>query len=506
MKKFHKICQTANGPAFDSLLLAIIQIVTYASGILTTKILSIALSLTEYGTYSTVNSIITIAASLTLFGLGDTINYYYNKRTSIVFAEQREEYINTIFFIQLCIGVTVGVALIAFSGAISDYYDNPLVQSLLWLVCFKPFLSNATHLYQVLFVSDGKAKLIAIRNLIISVSKVLLIYVAVKLSESLFMIFGFLTLLDIFQLFAFRYIFGTISFRVHVFSFRRDKLVPIMKYTIPMGVYFVTTTLMREIDKLVIGRLGTTEMLAVYTNCAKSLPLNFLTTAFATVLIPYIMKSVSGSNYQVTVQILKKYLSVGYLTVWMFSGALLLCAPEAIRFFYSDSYIAGLPIFVVYILDTMVQFASVHLVIAASGNSKFLMETSLTLLILNAVFSVVMYKIMEMYGMALLGPAVVTLLMSILYVYALYRKSAQILHRKVSDFLPIKGMVLYLCELLAIGVAFYGIKLSLQALHIHWCLLFITEITCYCAIVALLHIKEYKKLFMEINQLKRSDM
>ena len=69
-----------NGPAFDSILLAFIQIITYATNIITTKLLSVELSLTEYGTYSTVNTIITIAASFTLFGLGDSVNYYYNKK------------------------------------------------------------------------------------------------------------------------------------------------------------------------------------------------------------------------------------------------------------------------------------------------------------------------------------------------------------------------------------------------------------------------------------------
>ena len=78
MKKAHIIPKYINGPAFDSILLAFIQIVTYATNIVTTKILSIELSLTEYGTYSTVNSVITIAASFTLFGLGDSINYYFS--------------------------------------------------------------------------------------------------------------------------------------------------------------------------------------------------------------------------------------------------------------------------------------------------------------------------------------------------------------------------------------------------------------------------------------------
>ena len=155
MKKTLAISKHINGPAVDSILLAFIQLITYATNIVTTKILSIELSLAEYGTYSTVNSIITIAASFTLFGLGDSINYYYNKKSS---KDDRTEYVNTVFFIQLLIGLFVGIMLMFSSEMISNYYKNPLVKSLVMLVCLKPWISNATHLYQVLFVSSGKIK------------------------------------------------------------------------------------------------------------------------------------------------------------------------------------------------------------------------------------------------------------------------------------------------------------------------------------------------------------
>ena len=239
MKKILINSKHINGPAFDSILLAFIQIITYATNIVTTKILSMELSLTEYGSYSTVNSIITIAASFTLFGLGDSINYYYNRKND---EEERTEYVNAIFFIQLLVGIGVGIALIFLSESISIYYKNPLVKPLILLICIKPWISNATHLYQVLFVSCGKSKLIAIRNLIISVLKVVMLYISVRLFKSLSAVFICLVILDIAQLIAFKYIFGQIRFRVKIFSFSKEKIAHIIKYCVPMGIYFVTTT------------------------------------------------------------------------------------------------------------------------------------------------------------------------------------------------------------------------------------------------------------------------
>lgn len=494
-----------SGPAFDSILLALIQIVTYAANLVTTKILSVELSLTEYGTYSTVNSIITIAASLTLFGLGDSLNYYYNKQRKERAETDREEYVNTIFFVQLIVGVFVGIVLLCFSGAISNYYNNALVQPLIWIICLKPWISNATHLYQVLFVSTGKAKLIAIRNFIISLLKVVLLAVSVVVFKSLSAVFICLVLLDLAQLIAFKYIFGKIKFKVNVFAFQKDKFVPVIQYTVPMGIYFVTTTLMREIDKLVVGRMGTTEELAIYSNCAKTLPINLLVTSFATVLIPYIMKNVTAGNYRLTSELLRKYLSVGYLSVWMFSGALLLCAPETIQFFYSEEYIVGTPIFIFYILDGMIQFASMHLVIAANGNSKFLMTSSLSLLLLNTVLSPVFYKLLDIWNFALLGPAIATVLVSAIYVCILHAKTAKILEEKVTAFLPLKPMLLYLCEIGLIAIPFYFIKRGMAWLNLPWVAILIVVCAGYCLTVAALNIKQYKTLFAEINAFKDSN-
>ena len=156
----------------------------------------------------------------------------------------RTEYVNTVFFIQLLIGAIVGIILMFSSGAISNYYKNPLVKPLVLIVCLKPWISNATHLYQVLFVSSGKSKLIALRNLIIAVLKVVLLYISVRVFDNLFVVFFCLVVLDISQLIAFKYIFGKINFMIKIFSFCKAKIMPVIKYCVPMGIYFVTTTLM----------------------------------------------------------------------------------------------------------------------------------------------------------------------------------------------------------------------------------------------------------------------
>ena len=196
----------------------------------------------------------------------------------------------------------------------------------------------------------------------------------------------------------------------------------------------------------------------------------------------------------------------GYLSVWMFSGALLLCAPEAISFFYSSEYISGTPIFIIYILDGMINFASFHLVIAAKGNSKYLMRISLSLLLANIVFSLGSFYLFNMFGLAMLGPAVATLVISIAYTLLLCGKTSKILEISIRSFLPIKSMVLYLCELIVVGGVFMLLKLGLKRANSPWFLILFIICVFYCLVVAVLNIKKYKALFYEINQIKQGDL
>ena len=265
----------------------------------------------------------------------------------------------------------------------------------------------------------------------------------------------------------------------------------------------MTNTLMREIDKLVIGKLATIEDLAIYSNCAKTLPLNILVTSFATVLIPYIMKSVSSKKYQIASNILKKYLSIGYMTVWMFSFALLICAPEAIQFFYSGEYIKGLPIFVVYIIDGMIQFASFHLVVAANGNSKYLMNMSIGLMVFNLLGSFLMYFVCSLFGYAIIGPALTTLLCSMVYVCMLGYKSKKILNVSLNQFFDFRKAALYFITLAFIGLFFVLFKYMMYKLGFSWLFVLVFVCTVYCSVVFIIYLKKYIKLLKEINDYKK---
>ena len=157
------------GASWDSLFLTVVKLVTTLTAIIQTKILSVGLSLTDYGTYSQANVVVSLGTSFLLLGLGDAINFFYNDSKQENDTNKKNEIINTIYGIELIAGIIFILIVVLGRYGISLYFSNDALIPLMFIIAFQPMLDNMIYFYQILFVSTGKAKLIALRNLVISV-------------------------------------------------------------------------------------------------------------------------------------------------------------------------------------------------------------------------------------------------------------------------------------------------------------------------------------------------
>ena len=128
------------GNSGNSVLLAVVKAFTTVSGILSTMIMSHALSLELYGTFSQTNLIVTTATNITALGLVE------------------KAYINTIMGFQTITGIVAGVLIIVLSNNLVEYFNNPMLLSFFWLIAFRPLFANLNVSLQYLQVSIGKAK------------------------------------------------------------------------------------------------------------------------------------------------------------------------------------------------------------------------------------------------------------------------------------------------------------------------------------------------------------
>lgn len=487
---------SVNGASWDSIFLSIIRIVTTIGSIVETKILSVGFNLTEYGTYSQIAVVISICNSLIMLGLGDALNYYYNNSSSEFNRDKRLTFVNTIFAVEIIAGVIVAVALFCGKGLISSYYSNPAISSLIIFVAIRPMLTNLLSLYQTLFVSVGRAKVIAVRNLVLSIISIAVISVSVYVFHSIIAMYICTLMIAVFQLLFFALFFSKKEFTIKPYKANLSLVKQILLYAIPMGIFALTNTLVRDVDRLVIGYLSNTETVAIYSNCSKILPYDIIATSFATVLIPYIMKYITGQDNH-AVLLFKNYLKIGYYSVVTFGVGTIIVTNQIIPFLYSSEYLAGRSVFVIYIFDSMLKFASMHLVLAASGKTKTIMKYSLISLVANAILNVVLYKL---FGM--IGPAISTLIVTLGYTIAILNQTRKILNTKWKELFDIKELMLFIIGLVATGIIAHCINYYLGVIHCHeYVNMFITLILFGVANFALCH-KRIKRALQAINSLK----
>lgn len=431
------------GAASSSILLMAVQLITVTIGMTVTKLLSVNFSLQEYGTYSQALLITSTAGSVSILGLTNATNYFYNRVFDI---ELQKRYISTIFSLQYIAGSLSVVLILAGREAISSYFANDRLKSVLLIVAAVPLLTNLTTMYQTLFVSIGRAKTIAVRNLIVSAVRFCAVAAACFVTKNIETVLIVLLFLDVVQVGYFTICFARVKFPISPRDTDCALVKEILAFSVPMAIYVLTNALTRDIDKYIIGVFADTETLAIYTNAAKLLPFDMLTASMITVLAPVITRSIHQGNFKAAQSIFKLYLRIGYTMTNIFVGGAIAVAPHLMVFLYDEKYLSGLPVFIVYLFVDMVRFANVTTILSGAGKTKILMVISIATLGANAVLNAVSYP-----QLGIVGPALTTLGLTILMTGALLHFGAKEIKTGVVDLFDCREIVRIGCEILLFG-------------------------------------------------------
>lgn len=434
----------AKGASVDALALTFVRIITVLISMVIYKLLAVSFSAEEYGTYASVMLVSTTATSLTILGLTDAINYFYAKDRD---SENSKTFVYTIFAIQLVVGICAAAGLILFRGAISTYFNNPIVGKLIPLVAFLPMLTNFSNMLQILFVTEKKAKVIAIRNLIIAFLKIFAVAGTCFFLKNIQTVIFVMLVLEVGNV-----IYMLAYCRRYIFTVDVKKADPylvkqILMYSVPMAAYILTNAMSKNIDKLVVGALGSSEMMGVYSMAAKELPFDILTTSFLTVLIPYITRYMGTKEYESASDVFSKYIQITYIVTWIIAGGALVCSKELMLILYDVKYLSGIVVFCIYIIVDMMKFTTVSLIFSVASKAKQLLGYSCIALVANAVLSIIFFRI---WGMV--GPAAATLLTTFLLGYVMMAGSARLLSTNIFRLLHFKQMMKLIAECLICGV------------------------------------------------------
>lgn len=489
-----KLKRLNNGAATNSTLLLVVKVITTVLGIIVTKLLSVSFTLEEYGTYSQAILVTSTATSLSIFGLTNAINYFYNRTEDEVI---QKKYTSTIFCIQYVAGFAVAFTIILLRTIIADYFGNPNLERILFIVALTPFMTNLISMYQTLFVSIGEAKIIAARNFVISVFRLIAVVIACYFVNNIVVVLIAILLMDIAQVMYFLILFRKLRFPIRIKESDLSIVKEILSFSIPMAIYVLTNTLSRDIDKYVVSAFSNTETLAIYSNAAKILPFDLLTSTLITVLIPIITRLINQKKYNKAQDIFKLYLRMGYLLTCIFVGGSISLSRYVMLFLYDAKYLAGLSVFKIYLFIDMIRFANVTTILSGSGKSKILMRISLITLALNGIFNIFGYKL---FGFV--GPAIVTLVLTILMTIMLLHFGAKEIQTTIVGLFDFKEIFIVGTEIIIVGVL---VKFLASFLSARNCPLFFLLLISYGLYLLILFCINYKRIlncFGRINTYK----
>lgn len=393
------------GASADAVFLTAARLMTTVFGFTVTRLLSQFFSVHDYGTYSQIMLLVSTLSSITVLGMVDAVNYFFCSQDNI---PDRERYMGTLFALQAVVSTVAGAVVLLLTYPISRYFDNPDLKKLLIFGAVLPFLQNLIPMLQVLFVAVGKAKLLAFKNLTVSLLRLGVVLVACLLVQEVWLILLATVLLDVGQITFFLLLLRREGCRVGIHRADLALVKPILSYSIPMAAFIILNTINRDCDKYVISAFTDTETLAVYTNAAKVLPFDIIMQSFCTVLLPHITRNLAAGELEGARKLYRYFVEITYISTGILACAALASAPDLMELLYTDKYLRGLGVFVVYILVDILRFTNLTMILSASGKTKTLMFLALGSLIGNLILNVVFFRL---FG--ILGPAIATLVVTL---------------------------------------------------------------------------------------------
>lgn len=483
------------GTSFDAICLMSIKLVTILLGLAVNRLLSQSLSVHDYGTYSQVLLLVSTVSSITILGMVDGINFFYCSEKNL---QKRDAYIATIFSLQCIISTVAGAVVMLLTRPLCLYFENFELRELLIFAAVLPLLQNLVSLFQILVVSVGRARMLAVRNLLVSLARLGASLVIVMLVRNLTVMLITTLIMDIGQIAYFSAILKRDNVRIRFSDTDLSLLKPIVTYCIPMAVFIVINTLNRDLDKYLITWMTDTETLAIYANASRPLPFDIVMSSFCTVLIPEITKYISNQDRQRAASLYRSFLEIAYVSTGILCCAALASAPQLMEVLYSEKYVSGLQIFCIYILVDLIRFTNMTLILSAAGKTRTIMMLGLTSITMNAILNVVLYRLV-----GLPGPAIATLLSVLITGMLMLAFGAKELGTHIRGLFDGKYLAVFALENLAAVAVFSAVQRWLVGMGLHYLLVLALVCGAYGLLMALLHGRRLLRALKAVNAVTR---
>ncbi|MBK8852997.1 MAG: oligosaccharide flippase family protein [Saprospiraceae bacterium] len=410
--------------------------------------LSRTMSLTEYGTYGQVILVVDFCAIVFQFGLYKIIYLFYSDASLDPATVLRNNL--TVSFLSGLIP-TVGLSL--FSDTIGDIFENPGLATLLPVYCWSIPLALASQSLVATLVYFKRIQRSVKLAIISNIVKVGLIFIAVQVFGSLFLVFlGMLVSLTLQFVFAFYWAPDVVKGG----SFDRKLAIRQVVAGFPIGLTGVMGTGFRYIDGIVVSLFLTTQDYAVYRNGAFELPfINALAASIGAAILPDLAILYNKGDYERITELKKKSIRIAAAVMIPVVVFILFFGKPLIVTYLSEKYAESSPVFIIYSLILLIRVTDYQSLFVVSGQNKPQVFIYGFIFILNLILNVILIKIM-----GITGPAVAAVVCNFILAYMLLKYSNRYIGKKWSDFFDTRALTHITFLSIAVALPFAGL----------WCL------------------------------------
>lgn len=416
----------------DAMKVTLSRVVTLSVSLLTAMLLSRYLSLQEYGTYSQLILILELVTTVFIIGLPSSINYFAAKEEGV---DYRQKFFSVYYSISTLLSLSAGVFLILFFPIIVNYFKNPLLNDLLYIIALLPWARSSISSTTNLLIVYKKSNWLFIYQLLhsIFIASIIIALKVFDLSFQHYMVM-YLVIECIFSL----VVYAIVKALAGKLFFNINKILieEILKYSIPIGLSTVVATISIQLDKMIISRFYSVEELAIYANASREIPITFIAGSITAVLLPNIVKKLSNGETKKAIALWEDASVLSYLIICHSVTVLFMFAPEVISILYSNKFLPGVSVFRVYNIVLLLRFTYFGMILNAAGKTKFIMYSSIGSLSLNVLLNFAFYK---MFGF--IGPAIATLVSMIIIILIQLIVTSKIVNIPFNQIMPWRILV-----------------------------------------------------------------
>lgn len=395
----------SNGIGSDVIKLTGSKVATTLIALISSMLLSRFRSLTEYGTYSQILMAINLVCSIIMLGLPNCINYFLAK-TEI--GQERDHFLSVYYTLNTILSLMVGLVLVLSTPLLEIVFKNDLIRSFWYFLAFFPWTKIIMSSVENLLIVYHKTNTLMLYRVANSVA-LLGIIMLVQVCGGTFA--SYMALYLTMEVFFTLWTYWQVTKITSNFRPRLDKnlMKTIFSFSLPIGIASVVGTINIELDKLAITTFFSTEDLAIYTNASKELPVTVIATSLTAVLLPQMVRLLRDEKKKEAVELWKSATTLSFAIICFIAAACFVFAPEVITVLYSTKYIDGVPVFRVYCLVLLLRCTYFGMLLNATGNTKFILYSSIGSVFLNFVLNYLLY-----YSIGFIGPALATFLSSLI--------------------------------------------------------------------------------------------